>query len=164
MNIYDFKVLDFNMNYVSLSEFKGKVLLVVNTATSCVLRGQFKSLEKLYAKYKDQGFEVLAFPSHNFLNLEHKTGRNLEVHCRVKMQLTYPIFKRIHVKGKFVDPLYAYLSDIKLNGNVQGTPKWNFHKYLVNRQGEVVDFFYPTTSPLSPKVCERIEMLLDEEK
>lgn len=160
--VYDFSALDFNMNKVSLSDYKGKVLLIVNTASKCFFSKQFKSLESLYKKYKDQGFEILAFPSHSFGNQEPLTGRTLEIYCRVNQQVTFPVFKRIHVIGEYTDPLYRFLSDRKQNGAVNAAPKWNFHKYLINRQGGVEDFYYSTTSPLSGKIRNKIEALLSE--
>lgn len=158
--IYDFNVLEFSGNYKSMSEYEGKVLLIVNTASGCYFRRQFKSLEKLYHKYKDQGFEILAFPSNDFANQEPRTGNNLETYCRIEAGVTFPVFKRIHVKGDFVDPLYKYLSHKSENGVLDSIPLWNFHKYLVNKEGAVVDFYYPFTSPKSAHIHKQIEQLL----
>lgn len=158
--IYDFSALDFNMKTVPLSIFEGKVLLIVNTASKCFFSKQFKTLEQLYKKYKDQGFEILAFPSHSFRNQEPLTGRTLEIYCRVNQQVTFPVFKRIHVVGEYTDPLYRFLSDKKQNGILDSIPKWNFHKYLINKQGGVEDFYYSMTSPMSSKICNKIETLL----
>lgn len=158
--VYDFSALDFNMKTVPLRLYEGKVLLIVNTASKCFFAKQFKSLELLYRTYRDQGFEILAFPSNSFQNQEPLTGRTLEIYCRVNQQVTFPVFKRIHVVGKYTDPLYRFLSDRTQNGRVNSVPKWNFHKYLVDRQGRVVDFFYPTTSPLSSRMRNKIEALL----
>lgn len=159
--IYDFQVLEFSGNYKSLSEYQGKVLLVVNTASGCYFRRQFKSLEKLYQKYKDQGFEILAFPSNDFANQEPRTGSNLETYCRIKERVTFPVFKRIHVKGDFVDPLYKFLSHKSENGLLDSVPMWNFHKYLINKDGTLVDFYYPFTSPRASKIHKQIELLLN---
>lgn len=159
--IYDFQVLEFSGNYKSLSEYQGKVLLVVNTASGCYFRRQFKSLEKLYQKYKDQGFEILAFPSNDFANQEPRTGSNLETYCRIKERVTFPVFKRIHVKGDFVDPLYKFLSHKSENGLLDSVPLWNFHKYLINKDGTLVDFYYPFTSPRASKIHKQIELLLN---
>ncbi|MDM1047243.1 glutathione peroxidase [Sphingobacterium hotanense] len=158
--VYDFNALEFNGQKKSLKDFEGKVLLIVNTASKCFFTKQFKSLENLYKKYRDLGFEILAFPSNDFRNQEPLTGRTLETFCRVNQQVSFPVFKRIHVVGEFTDPLYRYLSDESANGKVGTVPFWNFHKYLVNRQGEVVDHFYSITSPMSKKVHSRIEELL----
>lgn len=160
--IYDYSVLEFSGQEKSLQDFSDKVLLVVNTASACYFRRQFKPLEQLYQKYKDQGFEILAFPSNNFLGQEPRTGTNLETYCRLQQQVTFPVFRRIHVRGVFIHPLYKYLSDKSLNGQVNVKPLWNFHKYLINRKGQVVDFFYPFTQPQSARLQTRIEELLAE--
>ena len=160
--IYDFDALQFNGTMKSLGDFEGKVLLVVNTASQCLFTRQFKSLEKLYQKYKERGFEVLAFPSNNFRNQEPLTGSTLETFCRINQQVSFPVFKRSHVIGTYTTALYSFLSNKAENGHINSNPSWNFHKFLINRQGEVVDFYYPTTSPLSGKICRNIERLLEE--
>ncbi len=160
MTVYDYSALEFNGQKKSLKDFEGKVLLIVNTASKCFFKKQFKTLEALYRKYKDQGFEILAFPSNDFKEQEPLTGRTLETFCRIGQQVSFPVFKRIHVIGQYQDPLYRYLSDVNLNGQVDSSPLWNFHKYLVNRNGEVVDYFYSLTSPMSKKIHNRIEELL----
>lgn len=160
--IYNFDALQFNGKKKSLADFEGKVLLIVNTASQCLFTRQFKSLEKLYQKYKERGFEILAFPSNNFRNQEPLTGSTLETFCRINQQVSFPIFKRSHVIGEYTTPLYNFLSNKSENGRINSKPSWNFHKYLINRHGEVVDFFYPITSPLSGKICRNIERLLQE--
>ncbi|MVZ60940.1 glutathione peroxidase [Sphingobacterium humi] len=160
--VYDFDALEFNGRKKSLKDFEGKVLLIVNTASKCFFTKQFKTLENLYRKYNKLGFEILAFPSNDFRNQEPLTGRTLETFCRVQQQVSFPVFKRIHVVGEYTDPLYRYLSDESINGKVDSSPLWNFHKYLVDRNGEVVDFFYSITSPMSKKVHSKIEELLSK--
>lgn len=161
-NIYDFTAVEFSGNERSLKDFEHKVVLIVNTASACFFTKQYKTLEKLYEKYKDRGLEILAFPSNNFNNQEPRTGANLETFCRLNQQVTFPVFKRIHVKGKYVHPLYDFLSKKELNGVFDNKPIWNFHKYLINKRGELVDFYYPFTSPLSMKIQSQIEALLSE--
>jgi|SRR5690606_16626004 len=160
--IYQFHGLQFDGEKKSLQEYSGKVVLIVNTASRCFFTRQFKSLEKLYNKYKDQGFEILGFPSNDFRGQEPMTGRQLETFCRVHQQVTFPIFKRIHVKGEYCDPLFQYLSDKSINGRIGVKPQWNFHKYLVNKNGEVVDHFYSTTSPNAGRLMTKIEQLIAE--
>lgn len=160
--LYDYSALDFSGHEKPLSDFSGKVILVVNTASLCYFRKQFKPLEQLYQQYKDQGFEILAFPSNDFRNQEPRTGINLETYCRLKEQVTFPVFKRIHVRGEFAHPLYQFLSSKRLNGYIDSKPVWNFHKYLINKQGQVVDFFYPFTSPKSSRIRTQVERLLAE--
>ncbi|MBP3942808.1 redoxin domain-containing protein [Sphingobacteriaceae bacterium WQ 2009] len=158
--VYNFDALQFDGQKKSLADYEGKVLLIVNTASQCFFTKQFKSLEKLYQAYKDRGFEILAFPSNNFRHQEPLTGARLETFCRLNQQVKFPIFKRTHVVGEHTAPLYKFLSNKEENGHIDSKPVWNFHKYLINKQGEVVDYFYPTTSPLSNKVKLNIERLL----
>lgn len=161
-NIYDFTALEFSGQERSLRDFENKVVLIVNTASECFFTKQYKSLEKLYQKYKDRGFEILAFPANDFNNQEPRTGTNLETFCRINQQVTFPVFKRVHVTGEFTHPLFKFLSSKELNGVLNSKPIWNFHKYLINRRGELVDFYYPITSPLSAKLNRKIEALLTE--
>ncbi|CDT04695.1 redoxin domain-containing protein [Sphingobacterium faecium] len=161
--VYDFRALQFNGQEKSLADYKGKVLLIVNTASQCVFTRQFKSLEKLYQTYKNQGFEILGFPSNNFGKQEPLTGYTLETFCRINQQVSFPIFKRSHVAGEYASPLYRHLSHREENGRIDCKPVWNFHKYLINKKGEVVDYFYPITSPMAAKVKKRVEQLLMEE-
>ncbi len=160
--VYDFQALQFNDEKKSLQDYAGKVLLIVNTASRCFFTKQFKSLEELYQKYKDQGFEILAFPSNDFRGQEPMTGTQLETFCRIQQQVTFPVFRRIHVIGDYCDPLYRFLSDKTQNGRVNSKPLWNFHKYLVNKQGEVVDYFYSLTSPTARRLQAQIERLIAE--
>lgn len=160
--VYSFNALQFNGEKKPLEEYAGKVLLIVNTASRCFFTPQYKGLERLYQRYKHLGFEILAFPSNDFRGQEPMTGLQLETYCRIQQQVTFPVFKRLHVIGDYADPLYQYLSDKSKNGRVASKPLWNFHKYLINKQGEVVDFFYSTTSPDSKRVLTKIEQLIAE--
>lgn len=160
--IYRFKAFEFSGNERSLADFAGKVVLIVNTASGCYFRRQFKSLERLYQQYKDQGFEILAFPSNDFRNQEPRTGVNLETYCKIKERITFPVFKRVHVRGDYVHPLYQFLSNKELNGGVDSKPLWNFHKYLIDREGKVVDFYHTVTSPMAGRVQRKIRELLEE--
>ncbi len=158
--IYDFHGLQFKGEKKSLQDYSGKVLLIVNTASKCVFTPQFKSLEKLYQTYKDRGFEILAFPSNDFGEQEPMTGLQIETFCRIQQQVTFPVFKRVHVVGDYCDPLFKFLADKRLNGQVNVKPVWNFHKYLVNREGQVVDYFYSVTSPQAKRLTAKIEKLI----
>ncbi len=160
--IYDYYAPEFSGNERSLKDFSGKVVLIVNTASACVFRTQFKSLEQLYQRYKDQGLEILAFSSNDFFNQEPRTGLNLETYCKIKEQVTFPVFKRVHVIGDYIHPLYKFLGSKALNGRINSIPQWNFHKYLVDKSGQVVDFYYPFTSPMSSKIQSQIRRLLAE--
>ncbi len=159
-SIHQFQVEDTTGAIVDLKKYAGKVLLVVNTASKCGFTPQLKDMEALYAEYKDQGLEVLAFPSNDFAGQEPLDGEAIAQFCMTKYEVSYPIFNKIKVKGKEVHPLYDFLSDKSKNGKVSSKPKWNFHKYLVDKEGKVVDYYFSTTKPTSGKVKKAIEKLL----
>lgn len=161
--IYPFKVKLLNGKEKNLSDFKGKVLLIVNTASGCGFTPQLQELQDLHRVYSDQGFEVLGFPSNDFGGQEPLDGAGINEFCEVNYGVQFPMFEKIMVRGKEAHPLFAFLSDKKLNGNLNSTPKWNFHKYLINKHGEVVDYFYSFTKPSSSKVKKKIQRLLDEQ-
>lgn len=158
--IHQFEVKNIRGEKVNLSEYKDKVLLIVNTASKCGFTPQLKTLEELYQTYKDQGFEILAFPSNNFGQQEPLEGAAIEEFCSLEFRTTFPIFDKVDVKGKNASELYQFLSDKKKNGAVNSTPKWNFHKYLVDKEGKVIDYYYSMTSPTSTKMKKAIEKLL----
>jgi len=159
-SIHQFKVNDIKGQPIDLSKYKGKVLLIINTASKCGFTPQLKAMEELYREYKDQGLEVLAFPSNDFAGQEPLNGEEIESFCTLNYQSSFPIFEKVHVKGQNRSELYQFLSDKKENGKVNSVPKWNFHKYLVDKEGKVVDYFYAITSPTSSKVKRAIEKLL----
>ena len=159
-SIHQFKVEDTTGAIVDLKKYAGKVLLVVNTASKCGFTPQLKGMQSLYAEYKDQGLEVLAFPSNDFAGQEPLDGEAIEQFCVMEYEAAYPIFNKIKVKGDGVHPLYEFLSDKSKNGKVSSKPKWNFHKYLVDKDGRVIDYFLSITKPNSRKVKKAIEKLL----
>lgn len=163
-SIYGFEVEDLAGKKVSLSDYSDKVILVVNTATACGYTPQLAQLEQLYETYKDKGFTVLAFPSNDFGQQEPLEGEKIGQFCQRNYGVTFPVFGKVHVKGSKITPLFHFLSEKSENGRVSSTPKWNFHKYLLNRKGEVVDYFYTITSPTSGRVKRAIEELLDDER
>ena len=158
--IYQFEVRDLSKKEVSLDQFKGQVLLIVNTASKCGFTPQLKGMTELYRKYKDRGFTILAFPSNDFAGQEPLNGEAIGEFCQLKYEAEYPIFDKIHVKGPEVEPLYNFLTNKAENGKVNSKPRWNFHKYLIDREGRVVDYFMTFTSPMSSKVQKAIEKLL----
>ena len=160
MTIHQFKVKNLQGKEVSLDAYKGKVLLVVNTASKCGFTPQLKNLEELHKKYKDKGFAVLGFPSNDFGKQEPLEGKEIQEFCEVNYGVSFPVFDKVHVKGDDTSPLFKFLSDKKLNGKLSSVPKWNFHKYLIDKDGKVVDFFYTFTKPEAPRVARRIEQLL----
>lgn len=158
-SIYPFIVHNLRGEEVSLSEYKGKVLLIVNTASLCGFTPQLKGLELLYQKFKSQGFEVLAFPCNDFGAQQPEKGEAIQQFCERHYQTTFPIFNTVLIKNN-PHPLFHFLSNKQLNGKVNVAPKWNFHKYLINRNGEVVDFFFPFMPPNSWYVRWKIKRLL----
>lgn len=159
-SVHNYTVHDLTGKEVNLSSFKGKVLLIVNTASECGFTPQYEELEKLYQQYKLKGFVVLAFPSNDFGGQEPLNGKAIEQFCTVKFHTTFPIFDKIHVKGEEADPLFKFLSNKSENGQVDISPKWNFQKYLIDKEGRVIDYYISTTSPTSSKVKKAIETLL----
>ena len=148
MSIYDYSVKNRQGQDVSLKTFEGKVLLIVNTATGCGFTPQYEGLENLYKKYHDQGFEILDFPCNQFGN--QAPGSDDEIHefCTLKYKTTFDQFAKIDVNGENEDPLYTFLK--KEKGGIMGKSiKWNFTKFLVNREGQVVGRFAPTDTPES---------------
>ncbi|KAG6579501.1 putative phospholipid hydroperoxide glutathione peroxidase 6, mitochondrial, partial [Cucurbita argyrosperma subsp. sororia] len=148
-SVHDFTVEDARGNDVDLSIYKGKVLLIVNVASQCGLtNSNYTELAQLYAKYKDQGFEILAFPCNQFGSQEPGTNEEIVQFACTRFKAEYPIFNKVDVNGKNATPLYKYLKSSK--GGIFGDGiKWNFSKFLVNKDGKVVDRYAPTTSPLS---------------
>lgn len=159
-SIYQFTVEDLDGNKVSLEQYKGKVLLIVNTASECGFTPQYKELEELYQLYKDSGLVILAFPSNDFGGQEPLDGKEIENFCSTKFHTTFPVFAKIKVKGTFAHPLYEFLSNKKKNGKVGIAPKWNFQKYLVDKNGKVQDYYLSITSPTSSKIKSAIAKLL----
>ena len=146
MSVYDFKVKDQKGNEVSLKEYEGKVLLIVNTATGCGFTPQYAGLEALYEKYKEQGFEVLDFPCNQFFRQAPGSDEEINQFCSLRYNTTFPRFKKIEVRGKNPEPLFTYLcSQNEKKKHV--AVKWNFTKFLVDRNGEVVARFEPTAKP-----------------
>ena len=156
-NVHSFKMTTIDGEEKPLSDYKGKVLLVVNTASRCGFTPQYKPLEALYEKYKDRGFEILGFPSNDFLGQEPGTDAEIKEFCSLKFHITFPMFSKIKVKGKDKSPLYEYLTK---GSGFDGDITWNFNKFLVDPSGKIVARFDSKTDPLSEKVTSQIEALL----
>ena len=159
-SIYDFTMKSIDGKPTSLGDFKGKVVLVVNVASQCGYTPQYKGLEGLYEKYKDQGFVILGFPSNDF---EQEPGSNAEIKqfCSLKYNVTFPMFAKIGVGGRDASPLYTYLTK-QANPSFAGAIGWNFTKFLVDRSGHVVGRFPSDVEPDSKAVVNQIESLLKE--
>jgi len=151
MSIYDFSAPSIDGRDVPLAEFKGKVILIVNTASGCGFTPQYRGLEELYQSYKDQGFAVLGFPCNQFGQQEKGSEEEIKSFCELNFGIKFPLFAKVDVKGPSAHPLYRYL--VKAKPGILGLEdiKWNFTKFLVNRQGQVVKRYAPTTDPKSIK-------------
>jgi glutathione peroxidase len=157
MTLYDFTVKDIAGKDINLSNYKGKVLLIVNTASKCGFTPQYKDLERLYKKFGSEKFEVLAFPCNQFGNQEPGDNTAIKSFCEISYDITFPIFAKIDVNGKDASPLYKYLTSVK-KGLLGEAIKWNFTKFLVDAEGNVIDRFAPTTEP--SKLESTIEKLV----
>jgi len=155
--IYDYKVKDTKGNDVSLSEFKGKYLLIINTATGCGFTPQYSGLQKLYEKYMDRGLEILDFPCNQFAGQAPGTSDEIQNFCISRFGTTFRLFSKIDVNGKDADPLYTFLKKEK-GGLFGNNIKWNFTKFLVDPTGKVVKRYAPTVTPES--IDKDIERLL----
>ncbi len=146
MEFYDYTVKNRKNEEVRLSDYKGKVLLIVNTATGCGFTPQYEGLENLYQKYHEKGFEILDFPCNQFGNQAPGTSDEIHGFCTLKYHTSFDQFAKIDVNGKNEEPLYTYLKSCQ-KGLISKNIKWNFTKFLVDRKGKVVDRFAPTVVP-----------------
>jgi glutathione peroxidase len=158
-SIYQFNVQQLDGNEISLSRYKDKVLLIVNTASQCGFTPQLKDLVALKNEFKDQEFEILAFPSNDFGGQEPLEGAEIGAFCE-NVGTNYPVFDKIRVRGPYAHPLFKFFADKKQNGKLKSVPKWNFHKFLISKTGLVNDFFYPFTKPTAGKIRKKITRLL----
>ncbi|KAF3449203.1 hypothetical protein FNV43_RR09931 [Rhamnella rubrinervis] len=158
-SIYDFTVKDIRGNDVSLSEYRGKILLIVNVASKCGLtQSNYDELNVLYEKYKDKGFEILAFPCNQFAGQEPENNEKIQEFVCTRFKAEFPVFDKVEVNGKNAAPLYKFLKSQK--GGILGDGiKWNFTKFLVNKEGKVVERYAPITKPL--KIEKDIVNLLE---
>jgi len=147
MTIYDFTVKSIDGQDVSLSSFKGKVILIVNTATHCGFTPQYAGLQKLYDVYKDKGFEIFDFPCNQFGHQAPETGKEINNFCTLKYHTTFPRFAKIEVNGKDESPLYGYLKNQKKGIMGSKKIKWNFTKFLIDKEGNAVKRYGPDKKP-----------------
>ncbi|GAB5465803.1 MAG: hypothetical protein Kapaf2KO_12390 [Candidatus Kapaibacteriales bacterium] len=156
-NIYDFEVTTLSGESQKLSDYSGKVLLIVNTASECGYTPQYEGLQKVYEQYKEKGFEVLAFPCNQFGGQEPGTSDEIANFCTTNYSVTFPMFEKIEVNGENEHPLYSYLKSSQ-SGLITDAIKWNFTKFLIDKNGKPVDRYAPQTKPES--ITEDIEELL----
>ena len=157
MSIYDYVVKDNEGQDVCMADYKGKVLLIVNTATGCGFTPQYDGLQDLYEKYNEKGFEILDFPCNQFANQAPGSGEEIASFCQARFGITFKQFAKIKVNGPEEEPLYTFLKDQK-GGALGKKIKWNFTKFLIARDGTVVARYAPTTTP--EKIDEDIAKLL----
>lgn len=151
-SVHQFKVKFINGTEKNLSEYKNKVLLVVNIASGCGFAPQLAELQELRDQIGGDNFEILGFPSNDFGRQEPLEGEAIHNFCEKNYGVKFPVFEKIMVRGEQAHPLFKFLTQ-------SSTPRWNFHKYLINKDGEVVDYFFPFTKPLSSKVKKKIQRL-----
>lgn len=158
-SVYSFATKTLQGKEISLSDFRGKVLLVVNTATGCGQSPQLTALEKLYQEYKDRGLMVIGFPSDQF-NQEPLEGNSIQEHCSINYGVTFPMMEKVMVNGKNAHPLFKFFNNKNENGAIQAHPRWNFYKFLIGRNGEVIDYFWTYRQPGNKKIRAAIEKAL----
>ncbi|SEC40155.1 glutathione peroxidase [Paenibacillus sp. GP183] len=157
MSVYTFSGTTIQEQELPLSTYDGKVLLIVNTASKCMFTKQYKELQQLYDRYKDKGFAVLGFPTNEFGEQEPGTNEEINQFCETNYGVTFPMFAKINVKGPDAHPLFQYLT-MRTGGLLSRDVKWNFTKFLVDRQGNAVRRFAPVTAP--SRIAKDIEKLL----
>ena len=157
--LYNFTLNSIDGKPAPLADFKGKVILLVNVASQCGYTPQYSALESIYEKYKDRGFVILGFPANNFGAQEPGTNEEIKTFCSRKYNVTFPMYSKISVKGGDQAPLYSYLTK-ETGAGIAGEIQWNFTKFLVDRNGNVVQRFEPAVTPDSSPVTSAIEKQL----
>jgi glutathione peroxidase len=161
-NIYDFTLPSIDGKPMPLADFKGKVILLVNVASRCGFTPQYTALESLYEKYKDHGFVIVGFPANNFGGQEPGTNEEIKTFCSRKYNVTFPLYSKVSVKGDDQTPLYQYLTK-QTDPSIAGEIKWNFTKFLVDRNGQVVQRFESKVTPDSKEIVNAIDKLLKQQ-
>jgi glutathione peroxidase len=156
-NIYDIELTKINGEKITMSDYKGKVMLIVNTASKCGYTKQYDGLQKLYDDYKDKGFVILGFPANNFMRQEPGTNEEIQTFCRMNYGVSFPMFEKISVKGEDIDPLYEYLTNKERNPEFGGKITWNFNKFLISKNGQIVNRFKSGDKPQSEKITTAVE-------
>jgi glutathione peroxidase len=159
-SVHEFAMKDIDGNDVKLSQYSGRVLMLVNTASQCGLTPQYKGLQSIYQKYQAQGFTILAFPANNFGGQEPGSNAEIKEFCTMRYKVTFPVFAKISVKGDDQHPLFRFLTSKETNPQFGGDIMWNFNKFLVSKSGEIIARFEPRVDPESPEVAAAIERAL----
>ncbi|CAH0297563.1 MULTISPECIES: glutathione peroxidase [Peribacillus] len=158
MSIYEFEVNKINGETISLKEYRGKVMIIVNTASKCGFSPQYDDLQSLYVQYKEDGVVVLGFPCNQFLNQEPGDDLEIDSYCKLNYGITFPMFAKVNVNGKEAHPLFSYLTENAPGVMGSKSIKWNFTKFLIDRNGNIVSRYAPKTKPLEME--EDIKKLL----
>jgi glutathione peroxidase len=156
-SIHEFTVISIDGDSLNLSEFKGKKMMVVNTASKCGLTPQYKELEALYHEFKDSNFVIVGFPANNFMAQEPGTDDEIAAFCSKNYGVSFPMMSKISVKGKDMHPVYKFLTSLSENGLEDNEVKWNFQKYLIDENGFLVRVISPTTPPNDPEIITWIK-------
>ncbi len=156
------KMKDIDGTEVDLSQYEGRVLMIVNVASKCGLTSQYDDLVTIHKQYRDKGFEILGFPANDFLGQEPGTNKEIKTFCRLNYDVEFKMFSKISVKGKDIAPLYKQLTSKQENGSFGGKIRWNFDKFIIGKNGKVAARFAPTTKPTSEKIIAAIEKELSK--
>ncbi len=160
--IYGFTATDMRGNEVSLEKYRGKVVLIVNTASRCGEAPQLEKLEALYQRYKDRGFEILGFPCGQFAGQEPLEGEAIAEFCKINYGVTFPMFQKVDVRGKNAHPLFNFLASKNANGKYGVRPWWNYYKYLIDAEGRTADYWITYTQPDVSRIAQAIEKELSK--
>ena len=155
--LFDFKINSISGDELSLSDFKGKTVLLVNVASNCGFTKQYDDLQKLYDNYRDKGFVVVGIPSNQFGGQEPGKNSEIKDFCESNFNITFPMTSKYDVKGENAHPIYIWAKETYGNSTV---PKWNFHKILINKDGKVEDTYASFTKPMSKKIVKKLEQIL----
>ena len=159
-SVYDYTLTSIDGNSTPLSTYKGKVLMLVNVASKCGYTPQYTGLESLYQKYKDQGFVIVGIPANNFKSQEPGTNAEIKTFCKTKYDVQFPMMSKVSVAGDDKAPLYQFLTSQQDNPQTGGEIKWNFTKFLVGRDGQILSRFEPAVTPDDPSVTAAVEAAL----
>jgi glutathione peroxidase len=156
LNFHSFKAKDIDGKEISMSAFKGKKVLVVNVASKCGFTKQYEGLQKLYEEYGGENFTIIGFPANNFLKQEPGTDEEIKEFCTLNYGVSFPMMSKISVKGKDIHPIYAWLTKKENNGVMDAKVSWNFQKFMIDEQGNLVDYASPKTKPYDEKIVSWI--------
>lgn len=156
-SLYDFKVKDIDGKEFDMSSLKGKKVLIVNVASKCGLTPQYEKLQALYTKYKDKNFIIIGFPSNNFKEQEPGSNQDIKQFCSLNYGVTFPMMSKVEVIGEHKAPIYKWLTEKSENGKLDAEVQWNFQKFMIDENGQLVDFVSPREDPFSEKIVKWIE-------